>query len=331
MILVQENIKIEQAGIELLSAWQPNTSWELLEARAHLLNTVRNFFLDRSVLEVETPLLASSSITDPNIEIFATGAEQKKYLQTSPEYAMKRLLCAGSGPIFQIAKAFRAQEVGRYHNPEFSILEWYRPGYDYHKLMLEVFELIQICLARSKYKKIAYRDIFYKFLSIDPFTANKEEILLVARSYIDQIGLDFTRAEILDLLMGSVLQPKLRTEGVCFIFDYPKEQAALAKLRIDNGVAIAERFELFVDGVELANGYTELEDESEQRRRFNSENNLRIETGKEPRPIDERLLAALGSGLPFCSGVAVGLDRLLMLQMDCSSILETLTFSWDNS
>ncbi len=302
----------------------------MLESRAALLNTVRTFFSDQGVLEVETPLLASSSITDPNIEIFETESEQKKYLQTSPEYAMKRLLCADSGPIFQIAKAFRGQEIGRYHNPEFSILEWYRPDYDYHKLMSEVFELIKVCLARSKYKKISYRDIFCDLLEIDPFLATQDELLAVARRYVDDIRLDLTRSEILDLLMGNILQPKLSREGVCFIFDYPEDQAALAKLRIDNGIVVAERFELFIDGVELANGYTELANESEQRMRFISENKLRIKLGKEPRAIDEKFLSALESGLPFCSGVAVGLDRLLMLQVGCLSIQETLAFSWDN-
>jgi len=311
-------------------AWKPTASRGLLESRAAILNRVRNFFAERNILEVETPLLANSSVTDPNIEIFETKSQQKKYLQPSPEYAMKRLLCAGSGPIFQITKAFRSQEVGRYHNPEFTILEWYRPGYDYHKLMLEVFELIKVCLDRSKCEKISYREIFYSFLEVDPFTASKEELLSVARRYLDDVTSELTRTEILDLLMGNILQPKLGGEEVCFIFDYPEDQAALAKLRIDNGVAIAERFELFIDGVELANGYTELADASEQRMRFFSDNQLRIETSKEPRSIDERFMAALEAGLPFCSGVAVGLDRLLMLQAGCLSIGETLAFSWDN-
>ena len=313
-----------------MSSWKPNASRELLESRAALLNRVRIFFSEQGVLEVETPLLASSSITDPNIEIFETESDKKKYLQTSPEYAMKRLLCAGSGPIFQIAKAFRGKEIGRYHNPEFSILEWYRPNYDYHKLMSEVFELIKVCLGRLKYKKISYRDIFCDLLGIDPFIATQDELLAVARKYLDVIKLDLKRSDILDLLMGNILQPKLSSEGVCFIFDYPEDQAALARLRNENGIVVAERFELFIDGVELANGYTELANESQQRMRFISENKLRIEVGKEPRAIDEKFMSALKSGLPFCSGVAVGLDRLLMLQVGCSSIAETLAFSWDN-
>ncbi len=313
-----------------MSSWEPNASRKLLETRAELLNKVRIFFLERGVLEVETPLLASSSITDPNIEIFETESEQKKYLQTSPEYAMKRLLCAGSGPIFQIAKAFRSQEIGRYHNPEFSIIEWYRPDYDYHKLMSEVFELIQVCLGRSDCKKISYRDIFCDLLEIDPFIATEQELLAVACIYLDDIRLDLTKSEILDLLMVNILQPKLSSEGACFIFDYPEDQAALARLRIDNGIVVAERFELFIDGIELANGYTELANESEQRMRFISDNQLRIEFGKKPRAIDEKFMSALKSGLPFSSGVAVGLDRLLMLQAGCSSIAETLAFSWDN-
>ena len=314
-----------------MSSWEPNASKKLLESRAALLNTVRIFFSETGVLEVETPLLASSSITDPNIEIFETESEQKKYLQTSPEYAMKRLLCADSGPIFQISKAFRGQEIGRYHNPEFSILEWYRPDYDYHKLMSEVFELIKVCLVGcSKYKKISYRDIFCDLLEIDPFVATQDELLAVARRYLGDIKLDLKRSEILDLLMGDILQPELSSEGVCFVFDYPEDQAALARLRNEHGIVVAERFELFIDGVELANGYTELANESQQRMRFISENKLRIEVGKEPRAIDEKFMSALKSGLPFCSGVAVGLDRLLMLQVGCSSIAETLAFSWDN-
>ncbi len=325
-----ESTKVALAKLELMSVWKPSASLNLLEARAALLNKIRAFFSDREVLEVETPILADSGITESNIELFEIQAEPTKYLQSSPEFAMKKLLCAGSGPIFQITKAFRMDEFGKYHNPEFSILEWYRPGYDYHRLMTEVFELVRDCLERQTMEKTSYRKLFLDVLQVDPLIASDIELQRLASSYFQNSQMEISRSEALDFLVSHVLQSELRERGVCFIFDYPEEQAGLASLKsLDDGTIVAERFELYVDGIELANGCTELSDSLEQKKRLITQNALKEKAGKQILPIDDRFLSAIESGLPFCSGVAMGLDRLLMLQSGRTNVSETLSFSWD--
>lgn len=306
----------------------------VLRARAGLNQRVRRFFQQRDVLEVETPLLCSSGVTDPSLEplVVAEGDSlaRPRYLQTSPEYAMKRLLASGSGAIFQIARAFRDGEAGSRHNPEFSLLEWYRPGFDHHQLMLEVADLVQECLGERPVVFHSYRQLFLNSLGVDPFTASIEELEQLARRQLDAGSLSGDRDLWLDLLMSHVIEPGLDGPELYFVYDYPASQAALARTVMTDGVLVAQRFELYVDGIELANGYFELLDAAEQRRRFAADNTRRRKGGKPERPLDEYLLAAMESGLPSCAGVALGLDRLLMLVSGCSDIRQVLAFDWQH-
>jgi lysyl-tRNA synthetase class 2 len=315
--------------------WQPTANIESIRERAKLLTRLRQFFADRTVLEVETPLLSRSGITDPSIEplIVALGDSrgQQRFLQTSPEYAMKRLLAAFGEPIYQISKAFRDGEAGSRHNPEFSLLEWYRPGFDHHRLMDEVADLVCCCLGPRPLQKYSYRRLFVERLQIDPFTACISELETVARDHLDPGSLSGDRDLWLDLLMSHVLEPQLSGSAIWFIYDYPVSQAALARVVQADDVWVGQRFELYVDGVELANGYCELTDAREQRQRFERDNALRKERGQCERPVDERFLAALAHGLPDCSGVALGIDRLLMLTTGASDISDVLAFDWEQS
>jgi len=306
-----------------------------MRKRAALLSALRQFFSDRAILEVETPLLCRSGITDPAIEPFVVqngdSLQQPRFLQTSPEYAMKRLLAAWGEPIFQISKAFRNGEAGSRHNPEFSLLEWYRPGFDHHQLMAEVADLVRICLGERALQKYSYRQLFQDRLQVDPFAATIAELQTIARRHLDPGTLSGDRDLWLDLLMSHVLQPQLGQGTMCFVYDYPVSQAALARVVQADEVSVGQRFELFVDGMELANGYCELTDAAEQRQRFERDNALRRERGQCERPVDELLLAALAHGLPDCSGVALGVDRLLMLATGASHIRDVLAFDWERS
>ena len=298
---------------------------------------LRQYFTDRDILEVETPLLASSGITDPSIEplIVERGIslreQQPRFLQTSPEYAMKRLLAAYGEPIFQIAKAFRDGEAGSRHNPEFSLLEWYRPGFDHHQLMAEVADLLCYCLGERGSQKYSYRQLFLERLQLDPFTATPEDLKAVAEIHIDTGALSGDRDLWLNLLLSHVLEPQLGKEGICFIYDYPVSQAALSAVVKEGDVLVGQRFEVYVEGMELANGYCELADAQEQRRRFAQDNAKRQVRGQPERPVDELLLQALAQGLPPCSGVALGIDRLLMLTTGASDIRDVLSFDWERS
>jgi lysyl-tRNA synthetase class 2 len=310
--------------------WRPAADLATLRQRAELLTTLRRFFSARNVLEVETPLLCSSGITDPSIEPFTAscGTTRPRFLQTSPEYAMKRLLAAYGEPIFQIARAFRAGEAGARHNPEFSLLEWYRPGFDHHQLMDDVADLLQECLGGRPVEKCSYRELFLQRLQLDPFTASIAELETVARRHLDVGNLTGDRDLWLDLLMSHVLEPHLGKGVLTFIYDYPASQAALARVVTAGDVSVGQRFELYVEGVELANGYCELTDAVEQLQRFERDNALRRERGQSERPVDEYLLAALEHGLPDCSGVALGIDRLLMLVTGAADIKDVLAFDW---
>ncbi len=312
--------------------WQPGATLGLLRARAELLGQIRRFFAVHNVLEVETPLLCSRGITDPAIEplMVESGAsiEQPRYLQTSPEYAMKRLLACHGQPIFQLARAFRDGEAGARHNPEFTLLEWYRPGFDHHALMAEVAELVRECIGERPLHSYSYRQLFRDLLAVDPFTASLAELEAVARERLDTGTITGDRDLWLDLLMSHLIEPQLASRGMCFVYDYPATQAALAHIADSDGVMVGHRFELYVDGIELANGYFELLDAAEQRQRFEHDNARRREYGLPERPLDERLLAALDHGLPSCSGVALGVDRLLMLAAGVREIREVLAFDW---
>lgn len=306
--------------------WQPRASLQVIRERARVYRQIRAFFNNRGCMEVDTPLLMPTTGTDVNVTSIGVDHDGGlHYLQTSPEYAMKRLLAAGSGSIFQICHAFRQGEAGRLHSPEFTLLEWYRLGYGYAQLMDEIELLITtLSLHRCSFVRRSFRSLFRESLELDIEAASLEELRAsCAREVegIDSNDLDADRC--LDLLLGAVIAPTL--EGYQFIYDYPLSQASLARISSDDR-SVAERFELFYDGIELANGFSELTDARQQRRRFEQDNELRRERGLPAHAIDERLLGALESGIEECAGVALGLDRLLMVLLEVDSIDAVLTF-----
>ncbi len=312
--------------------WQPTATLTVLQKRVEIIDRIRQFFKERDVLEVETPLLARSTVTDPYISsipaIFQQNnlVREKVFLQTSPEYAMKRLLAAGSGSIFQICKAFRQGDLGRMHNPEFTMLEWYRIGFDHHALMKEMDELLQCVLQTPAAEYLTYANAFEKYVRINPHRASLDELQQCVKQHdIDFVNSSHEKIErnfYLNLLLTHCVEPKLSHERPTFIYDFPASQAALAKIRIENGAQVASRFEVYFKNIELANGFHELQDAKEQRARF--ENDLRER--KESVPIDEEFLAALEAGLPDCAGVALGVDRLIMVALGLNALSEVLTF-----
>lgn len=310
--------------------WAPSASLDALRARAKLLSTIRSFFAAREVLEVETPLLSQHGTVDCHIDSFQLQ-QGSRWLHTSPEFAMKRLLCAGSGPIWQLCKVFRVDEAGRHHNPEFSLLEWYRPGFDHHALMDEMVALFLYCgvAASPAFERISYREAFVKHAGFDPFTASIAEMREQAsgRSPPPADDLGEVRDAWLDHFFGSIVSPALGPQQPCFVYDFPASQAALSRVRGE----VAERFELIWRGVELANGFHELADAAEQARRFAADTAWREQQSK-PTPVaDQHLIAALQHGLPDCAGVALGVDRLLMLLTDAPDIASTLAFDWQRA
>ena len=316
------------------AGWRPSAVVESLKLRASLLADIRRFFSERDILEVETPALARAGASDPHIASMAAtcGAAGRLYLQTSPEFAMKRLLAAGSGPVYQICRAFRDGERGRLHNPEFTLLEWYRPGFDHHGLMDELDTLVGRVLGpASPAARMTYREAFTTRLGVDPFSADTRALLARAEGaglVLDDGG-EADRDTLLDFLFSHAVQPALG-DGRVFVHDYPASQAALARVR-EGEWPVAERFELFVNGIEIANGYHELSDAGEQRARFAADDAVRAARGLERMPVDENLLAALEHGLPDCAGVAVGLDRLFMIAAGESSIDAVMAFSIDRA
>lgn len=299
-----------------------------------MLKDMRAFFDAREIMEVETPLLASAATTDPHVESLKTVFhDQQYYLNTSPEYSMKRLLAGNGEPIYQICKVFRDDELGPMHNPEFSMLEWYRPGFDMHQLMDEVEALVSVLAdhALTSFTRLSYGQAFEKYANLDCYQATAEDCRKCALQYdIEQpVGLDEQKDDWLDWLLTQLVLPSLPADQFTFIYDYPESQCALARLaENDEGVKVASRFELFYGATELANGFHELAMAGEQRTRFENENKKRIREKKSAVAIDENLLAALEHGLPDCSGVALGLDRLLMILTGKVSIDEVITFPW---
>ncbi len=320
----------------MLPDWRPTCAIELLHLRAQLLADIRQFFADRSVLEVETPLLGHSIGTDPQLEFFTTEyclSQQRKtlFLQTSPEFAMKRLLAAGSGSIYQIGKAFRNGELGRFHNPEFTMLEWYRVGFTLPQLMDEIAELIGGLFSGQSLQetqRISYQDAFVSFTGLDPLVFSYQHYCAFARECelseaVAICGHD--HALWLDLIFSHKVQPHLGDNALCMVYGYPACQSSLAKINVQDA-RITERVELFINGVELGNGYHELTDATEQSRRFDKELAIRQQQKLPVTVKDVRLIAALESGVPECSGMAIGLDRLLMLLSGSASIDEVLSF-----
>ncbi|MCG6899890.1 MAG: EF-P lysine aminoacylase GenX [Gammaproteobacteria bacterium] len=320
------------------SDWRPLASLDVLKLRASILARIREFFTKLDVLEVDTPVLSRAATTDPALCSFKTvysgpGAakDEPRYLHTSPEFPMKRLLAAGSGSIYQICKVFRNGESGIRHNPEFMLLEWYRTGFDELELMEEVQRLVTDVLTDvmpiDTIQHWCYRDLFVEMAAVDPFTATVAELsgLLQSRYGVTAVGLaSDDRDAWLDLLMTHVIEPRLGN-GLVFIRDYPASQAALARVR-PGDPPVAARFEVYLNGIEIANGFHELADAEEQQRRFERELQQRCKAGSEVVTMDEKLLSALRSGLPDCAGVALGLDRLLMLASGSRQVQDVLAF-----
>jgi lysyl-tRNA synthetase class 2 len=316
-------------GGESKDLWQPSGSLETIKARAELYGSVRAFFSARGVMEVDTPVLSAYATVDRHIESFAVPGGG--WLQTSPEFAMKRLLCAGSGAIFQIAPVFRREERGRHHNPEFRLLEWYRPGWDHHRLMDEVQDLLHgLGIGeRRRFRRWSYREAFLRHAGFDPFD---EPVARLRQRALDGEGpaLDLGSDEAdrdawLDVWMSHCVGPQLGVGVPAFLLVFPASQAALARVRPDDP-PVAERFELFWQGIELANGFNELGDAGEQHRRFLADQAWRESQGRAVPPLDARLIEALDAGMPDCAGVAVGLDRLLMLRLGLREIAQALSF-----
>ncbi|MDF7670204.1 elongation factor P--(R)-beta-lysine ligase [Orbaceae bacterium ESL0721] len=332
-------------------SWQPTASTTNLIKRAKIISQVREFFADRGILEVETPILSHYAVTDLHLSSFHTrylkpgetvtdlihseGADHfanKFSLVTSPEYHMKRLLAAGSGSIYQISKCFRNhEEVSRYHNPEFTMLEWYRTQFDMDQMINEVDELLQLILGCKAAERLSYQNAFIDHLNLDPLTANREQ-LVAAINCLD-IGFDTTNIDhdtLLQTLFTFGVEPHIGQERPVAIYNFPATQAALAEIN-QKDHRVASRFEFYFKGVELANGFKELTNAKEQQARFEHDNQLRVEHGYDQQIIDTKLLAAMAAGLPDCAGVAVGLDRLIMLAISAKSLAEVIAFTFERA
>lgn len=309
---------------------------DALRLRARLYALVRAFFAERGVLEVETPILSAAGNTDPNIESFSTAfsghvdaGARERWLRTSPEFPLKRLLAAGVGDCYELGRVFRNGEAGGRHNPEFTMLEWYRVGWDHRRLMAETVALVEaalvMCGRRAEVHSSSYRQLFLDELGLDPLRAPVEALRAPLASYgIDPAGLE--RDDWLDLLITHLLQPRFPRDRITLIHDYPASQCALAKIR-PGDPPVAERFELYLGRYELANGYHELNDATEQRARFERDNAMRRRRGLREVPLDEQLLAVLDA-MPGCAGVALGVERLLMCLADTDAIADVLAFSF---
>ncbi|MBL6985782.1 MAG: EF-P lysine aminoacylase GenX [Methylobacter sp.] len=320
----------------MLPDWRPSCAIELMRLRAQLLAELRQFFAERSVLEVETPILSHSIGTDPQLAFFTTEyclspRQQTLFLQTSPEFAMKRLLAAGSGSIYQISKAFRNGESGRFHNPEFTLLEWYRVGFTLPQLMDEIDELFAGLFSGQSLQetqRVSYQDVFISYTGLDPLVFSYQDYCVFARESqlpeaVTICGYD--HGMWLDFIFSHKVQPYLGENSLCMVYDYPACQSSLARISEANE-QVTDRVELFMNGIELGNGYYELADAKEQSSRFDKELAIRKQEELPVTVKDQRLIAALESGLPECSGVAIGLDRLLMQLSGSSSIDEVLSF-----
>jgi lysyl-tRNA synthetase class 2 len=318
--------------------WRPTARLETLRLRAALLARVRAFFAARGVLEVETPVLAHAAVTDvhlASLETRVAGHAAPLYLQTSPEYAMKRLLAAGSGDVYQVSKVFRDGECGRRHNPEFTMVEWYRLGFDDRRLMAEVaallHELLPERLSRAP-EYLTYRAAMAQALGLDPYATPVPELHAAAAARLGDLPPELAedRDACLDLLMGAVVGPTLGADGITFVHDYPAAQAALARI-VPGDPPVAARFEAYVGGLELCNGFHELADADEQRRRFDADRAARRARGLPCPPADARLLGALAHGLPDCAGVALGFDRVVMLAAGTDDIRDVIAFPIDQA
>ncbi|WP_407410410.1 EF-P lysine aminoacylase EpmA [Acinetobacter sp.] len=320
--------------------YQPTCDLSALRARANMYAQIREFFAKREVLEVETPILSQAGVTDVYLaSVQATrhvlGKAAMHYLHTSPEFAMKRLLASGSGPIYQICKVFRDDEHGRKHNSEFTMLEWYRPGFTLKDLMFEVTDLLNVVLQQRfgevRPTILSYKHAFMDRLNLNPLQASTKELQDAARRVGLNLDLGDDRLGYIDLLFSHMVEPSLGFDTPVFLTDFPPELASLAKTRTDeDGELVAARFELYIDGLELANAYDELMDATVLRSRFEADNQQRAKLGLSVMPIDKYLLAALPN-MPECSGIALGLDRLLMIATEKMRLSDVISFPADRA
>jgi len=318
--------------------WQSTQDWQTAKNKAKILKSIRVFFDEKSVIEVETPLLSKGTITDVHLDAFTTRYDflsdtpmtesTQYYLQTSPEFAMKRLIASGYGSIYQICKAFRHEDYGSQHNPEFTMLEWYRIDFDHVALMDEVSELLKLVLGCSSSTKHSYQELFIRYIKLDPLVASAEQLL----DFINTNGLmsDWISKEtnvdtLLQFVFSEVIEKEIGLVAPCFVYNFPRSQASLAKICPEDN-RVAQRFECYYKGIELANGFNELTDATLQYQRFIEDNKKRKMNGLKEREIDLRFISALESGLPQCSGVALGVDRLVMLALKIAHIEQALTF-----
>lgn len=318
-----------------MKSYQPTCSIEALKARAEMYQKIRQFFADRKVLEVETPVLSQAAVTDVHlasvqVQRHIHGKLNTQYLQTSPEFPMKRLLASGSGAIYQICKVFRDDEHGRKHNSEFTMLEWYRPDLDLKGLMHETADLLEVCLARRfgevRPYILSYKHAFQDRLDINPLQATLKQLKETANRVGLNLDLGNDRLGYMDLLFSHFVEPSLGFDAPVFLTDFPPEMASLAKVKTDeDGELVAARFEVYIEGLELANAYDELLDAKVLAERFDADNIERAQQGLPVIPTDQHLLAALPH-MPECSGIALGIDRLLMVAMNKMKIDQVITF-----
>ena len=327
-----------------MSEWKPSAAMKQLQARADILSAIRHYFYRQSVTEVETPMLSRFATVDPHIDSFVVDMgsvspqqPNQRFLQTSPEFPMKRLLCAGSGDIYFLGRVFRKEEQGRRHNPEFTMLEWYRLDMDHHQLMDDVTRMLNTVTPFQEARRCTYRELFEHHLGVDPHRATDRELEELVATHVDSSLARLTRNDCLDLLFSTCIEPHLGTArkaglvGV-YVYDYPASMAALAAVATDAlGESVAQRFELFVNGVELVNGYRELTDWREQEARFANACKSRKQSGKTLYPYDSSLIDGMRHGLPDCAGVAMGVDRLHMLIADVRDIKEVIPFGFDRA
>jgi lysyl-tRNA synthetase class 2 len=323
--------------------WQPTLTWQNSKKRAIILQQIRQFFAERNVIEVETPALSQGTVTDVYLDAFVckynflanSSAQQSTnlYLQTSPEFHMKRLLAAGYGCIYSLAKAFRHEEIGHHHNPEFTLLEWYRIGFNQFDLMNEVSKLLKTILGCNEPLFISYQESFIANTGIDPLTATFTDLVAVLIQHnksADWLLKQNDKDALLQFIFTEIIESTIGINEPCFVYNFPVAQASLAKISPQDA-RVAERFECYYRGIELVNGFNELTDANEQQKRFQQDNAKRVAHGLPARAIDESFIAALNHGLPQCSGVALGVDRLVMLALRCQHINETLTFASDKA
>jgi lysyl-tRNA synthetase class 2 len=305
-----------------------------LQDRALFLQKARSFFYDRGILEVDTPILSKTAPIDEHIDIMKVipNDGETGYLHSSPEYAMKRLLCEGIQDIFQLGHVFRQGEHGALHNPEFTMVEWYRIGMDFLPFIEETIEFIRLFLGPLGCDFLTYREAFFRATQIDPMKATVEDLLevVVAHGFDLSVNIEKEKDILLHLLMGFVVEPHLGKDKLTVVMDYPASQAALAAVEEKQGEYVAKRFEVYYQGIELGNGYLELTDADQQEQRLRQANEKRMEKGRESLPLDCHFIAALQKGMPPCCGVAVGFDRLLQLHCKATRLQEILPFGWED-